>query len=1007
MSNTDWNQQIRRGVDAIKAGETPGVAPGCQASDLKGLLHTIVDQISEADRRHSETLLQMQDRISGIGRDARSLRTRVPDQFASAFERIEAGMAELASRIADAGDNAVARAPYMEEALVHADPAPTPVLPAGPVRAPAHASHHAEPPMALRSASDLQGGSTRRRDQETARPASPVDTFDMIETSMPGNVSDPWDRDSAEALAGLYETGGSHLPGTHAGENQPVGARSYATAPSAAMAAVAPGPAIDHTWLEGRFDAIAKRIDESLADIRPDQGFFALGQRVDHIERSVTSMFEGVATRGDVEGIRLIEAHVSELAGHLDNTHQQLVRLDTIESYLAGIAEKLDDVHRAALSAENAPLNLASPGADIDVAAIAKAAAQEAAQRVADLQPRQQPSHGTDEFRGLLERFMSESRAGEENTTALLDTLQQAMIRLLDRVDAMELSHHQNFQQQAAPQEYVREQVRFNIDPQRPQSFAETEPATVLDAAVAAVASAKSMSSPFAHAPGDDDVSYDRELAAERNAPLGASPAQRSADKMRQDFIADARRAKMRLAEEASGDVVITKPDQASEPAPASKPQSPQTKAATKAGASKSAAMGSSTPRLMAVGLGALTLMGGLWYIMQDGPSAPAMPVAATSAPPKGVAGSKNANAASKEARSDILNGTLPAADGETKAPDQGAAAEGSLKQMNMQEGTHGEIIPGDVQSGTTSVPMLGIAVDTEKPVTAADLQRAKRQQAMANMSNRVGQAAADNANPMATPAALVPDGDGTDAASSAAGHTSINKNGMSSNSPLDLPPASVGPLSLRLAAANGDPSAEFEVGARLAEGKGTDQSFKDAAKWYQRSASKGFAQAEYRLGTLYERGLGMKADPARAESWYKRAAEQGNIKAMHNLAVMSANQSKGSPDYTVAAQWFSEAAERGLSDSQFNLAVLHENGLGVPQDLKQAYKWLAISARGGDKEAIRRRDILKGKLTADDVVAAEELVKNWKAKAADQQANDARSAGEAWKKNPANGING
>jgi localization factor PodJL len=127
----------------------------------------------------------------------------------------------------------------------------------------------------------------------------------------------------------------------------------------------------------------------------------------------------------------------------------------------------------------------------------------------------------------------------------------------------------------------------------------------------------------------------------------------------------------------------------------------------------------------------------------------------------------------------------------------------------------------------------------------------------------------------------------------------------------------------------------------------------------------------------------------------------------MHNLAVMSANQSKGSPDYTVAAQWFSEAAERGLSDSQFNLAVLHENGLGVPQDLKQAYKWLAISARGGDKEAIRRRDILKGKLTADDVVAAEELVKNWKAKAADQQANDARSAGEAWKKNPANGING
>ena len=77
----------------------------------------------------------------------------------------------------------------------------------------------------------------------------------------------------------------------------------------------------------------------------------------------------------------------------------------------------------------------------------------------------------------------------------------------------------------------------------------------------------------------------------------------------------------------------------------------------------------------------------------------------------------------------------------------------------------------------------------------------------------------------------------------------------------LDLPPAAVGPLSLRLAAANGNSSAEFEVGARFAEGKGPSQDFKAAARWYQRSASRGFAQAQYRLGTLYERGLGVPAD--------------------------------------------------------------------------------------------------------------------------------------------------
>ena len=150
-----------------------------------------------------------------------------------------------------------------------------------------------------------------------------------------------------------------------------------------------------------------------------------------------------------------------------------------------------------------------------------------------------------------------------------------------------------------------------------------------------------------------------------------------------------------------------------------------------------------------------------------------------------------------------------------------------------------------------------------------------------------------------------------------------------------------------------------------------------------------------------------MKPDMARAADWYKKAAGQGNIKAMHNLAVLSANQSKDSPDYATAAQWFEQAAERGLSDSQFNLAVLHENGLGVSQDLTIAYKWLVLAAKSGDKEAIRRRDILQGKLTAAQLTQAEALISAWKIKQADQQVNDPRKAGEAWKSNPANGVNG
>ena len=87
-------------VPSRSEDHTPGAADlGCQANDLKGLLNAIVSQISDADRRQSDTLLQMQDRLAHLGNDARSLRARVPDQFQTAFERIEVGMAELAARI--------------------------------------------------------------------------------------------------------------------------------------------------------------------------------------------------------------------------------------------------------------------------------------------------------------------------------------------------------------------------------------------------------------------------------------------------------------------------------------------------------------------------------------------------------------------------------------------------------------------------------------------------------------------------------------------------------------------------------------------------------------------------------------------------------------------------------------------------------------------------------------------------------------------------------------------
>ena len=1025
MSNSDWHQRVRHEAETFMAEGAELNGESCRAGDLKGLLHSIVEQISDADRRHSETLSQMQDRLSSMGHEARSMRTRVPENFQPAFERIEAGMSELASRIAEVNfphGHDLASAPDLTAKLSGAAHTDTQIAPKASLQPSAPSPAAAvEPPMALRSALDQkQQSQSRKRDEETNRGYANVDTFDVIE-SLPGNTSDPWDRDSAEALANLYDpVNQSFKPGAANSTPEAEAPRPYEVAAAAATAPVQPGTA-DHAWFETRFSEIASHIDQALADVRPDQSYFAIGQRLDQLERHFGQAFENVATRGDVESVRLIEAHMSELVDHLENTSSQLARLDALENQIGKIAEKLEDVHRVALEGVGDQHSGDQPA--VDVAAIAKAAAREAASYIAAAPLTSQPGLDVDEMRSLFERTMSEIRLGDENTTVLLDTLQQAMIRLLDRVDAIELNQHRSaeMQSQTLQHDYEHRPASLNTDPARPFQH-EPENRSALNAAVAAVASVNSTPSPFQHAPGNDYDFADEFAPPDRRAysepelpqlpPASQQSApQRSSEKLRQDFIADARRAKMRLANEntsQSDEIVINKPEDLdtlkSTKSPAKPVAKPHTTVAMPARGKAASAI---SPRIIALALTlVLVVAGGAWFFM---PGSSSKRASIEGAPKNStlVANGAAANPATA-GTSDKLTDAKTAAPGvkPTMAPPPDADfapqanPDKAAPELNLHSTTHGLILPEDSTLIGHDVPVHGISVSTDQNVGAADIERARRQQAMARVSSNLGLAAGDVIS--STPAAHVPDA--TENSAPGAAYEVVAR---TPNGPLDIPPATVGPLSLRLAAANGDASAEFEVGARLAEGKGTTQNFKDAAKWYQRSAAKGFVQAQYRLGTLFERGLGMKADQARAEDWYRRAAEQGNVKAMHNLAVLSANQRGGSPDYAKSASWFSKAADYGLADSQFNLAVLYENGLGVPEDLKIAYKWLSLAARSGDKEAVRRRDILKGKLSADDLVEAERLVATYKAASIDKMANDARTAGEAWKHGTTTDDNG
>lgn len=194
---------------------------------------------------------------------------------------------------------------------------------------------------------------------------------------------------------------------------------------------------------------------------------------------------------------------------------------------------------------------------------------------------------------------------------------------------------------------------------------------------------------------------------------------------------------------------------------------------------------------------------------------------------------------------------------------------------------------------------------------------------------------------------------------------------------------------SLQEQADKGDAAAQFDLGARYADGRGVDRDPAAALQWFEKAAAQGQAQAEYRLGVIYEKGLGVTRDAAKARDYYEKAATQGHVRAMHNLAVIQAEGVDGKPDYAAAAQWFRRAAEYGVRDSQFNLAILYARGMGLTQNMTLSYVWFAAAANQGDADAAKKRDEVGGRLSASELAAAKKQAAAFKARSADPAVNE------------------
>jgi localization factor PodJL len=802
----------------------------------------------------------------------------------------------------------------------------------------------------------------------------------------PGRGSaEPWDLDAAEALTKSYEDEDPEFveePPYRAPRTTRVHAKQDRRPPPVTKAA--PGATdLERAWLGHRITDFTHRVKRSLAEMRPQSSLIALEERIDQFQKRIVLALDDVARRSDVDGLRRIEAHVGDLGGKLGLVQSQLNRFDGIEGHLRTVMDRLSDERLAEIAGQ--------PGrATADLETVARFAAEETHARLGDAGGNADASGARyEELRSAIETSINERRAGERQAITMLDTMQQALIQVLDRIEAIEhatarATSAASGGSGAAHGHY--DPVAELAQDRAPKAAAHTPPALSVDShdlrdhevdngswseLHADLLSGGIGTQPQRTAAGE--LLHTADPAAQAGALHDDELQVSAVDKLRRDFIADAQRARLKAA--------ASRGEQGTLKVAARRPQIASRLSAwvSGQGAGGSGKILGVSPKLIVSALViAVAINGALLIRLLHRPDAQVAQAATAASPALGAAERQSARP--------------------QRAQDRVASPEAVVQGLNFETGEDGA--QDGVDPEATSVPRGALIQEMPAPASVEASAPSTNQDAVTDLSGGLGAVAAK-----ANLASLFNEPDAGGGAAQGGMRPADSAGGKASA--LNLPPATVGPLSLRLAAANGDVSAEFEVAVRIAEGRGTAQNLEEAVRWYQRSAARGFAQAQYRLATHLERGFGTDKDISRARIWYQRAAEKGNIKAMHNLAVLSANSEQASPDYATATKWFAAAAERGLADSQYNLAVLYETGLGVPQDRVLAYKWYSLAAKGGDKDAIQRRDTMKGELTPADVTAAEGMTRTFSPKAIDALVNDPHAAGQDWKKRASSEANG
>jgi localization factor PodJL len=663
-------------------------------------------------------------------------------------------------------------------------------------------------------------------------------------TVAPGE-DEPWDPHSAEELMRVYENicaeAAAPAPGARP-HSRPGSSQERA-------AAGAPQPPLrDAAWLEARFAEIAALIERALTDANPAPALASLDRRLDQFERRLDGALDDMAPAAGRGDLKLIDAHLVEFAGQVEAVRQQLNRLDTIDAQLRELAHAMTrgEEARASQSARN----------EDALAELIASAAERAASKVAQSLPALD-EHRIDALEALVREHVAERRRSEEASAGVLHSIEDALVRIVDRIEAMEAM--------------------------RPSAYADGTPRdcdgvqTEHDRLVQVYAEGARVLGQPTLPPTLDAADYVVVNRQQQRATAIDLPAQPAADDWttqdetaRHELRASALRARPNaqarapaLAEDVASDEVLPKSLAHGLLGDGSLGQGRLRRwALAKANYRASLLLGVVMALLFGAGFMAIDSM-----------------LAAAPAPAEGQGRESTPPPASRAGDAQFSPG--PKADRPEAAPLAQPTPRQPLPDAASEDRGEDQSAPTPrlerLQRGTASLPASAPTPSMVAPPDSA-----------------------------ASPAGAVREG--TDATS--ARFTPNLSPSEAEDNEIAAPDPRQAFAWYERAAARGLAAAQFRLALALERGIGVGVDRERAKVWYGRAAEQGHVRAMHNLGVLL--AAGERADDVTAARWFAQAAERGLADSQFNLAVLHESGRGVTKDLKQAYFWFALAAKSG-----------------------------------------------------------------------------------------------